>query len=138
MIAPAPLTTREEELMELKKNEVNTDHGIDSRHQTLGGVGFPITEAARQAITDMIRGSYNYLQFKIGKIVLCIFEISVSLFSFLDIEDEIIHLVSAENVNVAKLPLKVPSDHARYHLYRFKHTHEGDYTESICKCNTFR
>lgn len=26
---------------------------------------------------------------------------------------------------------KIPNDSARYHLFRFKHTHEGDYTECI-------
>lgn len=66
MKAPAPLTNREEELQEIKKTEITTDYNIDSRHQTLGGVCFPITEAAKQAIHDMARGSYDYLQFNIG------------------------------------------------------------------------
>lgn len=50
---------------------------------------------------------------------------------FLDLGEEIIGLVSAENIKVGKLPEKVPENSARYHLYRFKHTHEGDYTESL-------
>lgn len=66
MKEPAPLTTREEELQEIKRNEVKTDYSVDSKHQTLSGVAFPITEAARQAICDMVAGSYEYLQFKIG------------------------------------------------------------------------
>lgn len=48
-----------------------------------------------------------------------------------DIEEEKIHLVSAENFPIEKLPSKIPSDSARYHLYKFKHTHEGDYMENI-------
>lgn len=50
---------------------------------------------------------------------------------FVDINEEIIDLVTAENLKVSVLPEKVPENNARYHLYRFKHTHEGDYTESI-------
>ncbi|CAH1170374.1 unnamed protein product [Phaedon cochleariae] len=111
--APAPLSMREEELQEIKRTEVHTDIGVTTKHQTLSGVAFPITKTAEQAILDMARGSYDYIQFKI------------------DIDEEEIHLVGAENVSIEKLPSKVPSDTGRYHLYRFKHTHEGDYTESI-------
>lgn len=53
---------------------------------------------------------------------------------FTDIAKETIHLVCAENIIIEKLPSKVPSETARYHLYKFKHTHEGDYTESIGWC----
>ncbi|XP_044271825.1 twinfilin [Tribolium madens] len=112
-IAPAPLTTREEELQEIRRTEVHTDISVDSKQQTLSGVAFPLTEAARQAIVDMAQGSYDYLQFKIN------------------IEEETIHLVTAENLSIEKLPSKVPADSGRYHLYKFKHTHEGDYMENI-------
>ncbi|KAL1495098.1 hypothetical protein ABEB36_010569 [Hypothenemus hampei] len=111
--APAPLTSREEELQELKKTEANTEISITTKQQTLGGVEFPLTETAKQAILDMIRGSYDYLQFRI------------------DIPEETIHMEFAENVSLEKLPSKIPSNTARYHLFNFKHTHEGDYTESI-------
>ncbi|XP_057658411.1 twinfilin isoform X2 [Diorhabda carinulata] len=63
--APAPLSMREEELQELKRTEVNTDISVDTKQQTLGGVVFPITEPAKQAILDMVRGLYDYLQFRI-------------------------------------------------------------------------
>ncbi|ENN81951.1 twinfilin [Dendroctonus ponderosae] len=111
--APAPLSMREEELQEIKKTEVNTEININSKQQTLGGIEFPLTESAKQAIVDMARGSYDYLQLRI------------------DIPEETINLVCAENISLEQLPAKVPSDTARYHLYKFKHTHEGDYTESI-------
>ncbi|XP_025835468.1 twinfilin-like, partial [Agrilus planipennis] len=113
LAAPAPLSMREEELNEVKRTEVHTDISINSKHQTLGGVAFPVTEPAQQAIIDMKRGSYDYLQFEI------------------DIENEKINLATAENVPIEKLPSKVPEKSARYHLYRFMHTHEGDYMESI-------
>lgn len=48
-----------------------------------------------------------------------------------DLEEERIHLETADNISIEKLPSKVPETNARYHLYRFKHTHEGDYMETI-------
>ncbi|XP_015592032.1 twinfilin isoform X1 [Cephus cinctus] len=111
--APAPLTTAEEELAELKKTTINTDYSVETRHQTLSGVAFPVTDEAEQAITDLGKGLHEYVQLKI------------------DLEEEKIHLVMACEVSLDKLPTKVPSDAARYHLYNFKHTHEGDYIESI-------
>lgn len=112
MSAPAPLTQREEEMLEIRRNEVQTDVSTETRHKTLGGISCGLTEAAIAAIKDTVRGAYNYLQFKI------------------DLKEEKIHLVKAGNVEIEKLPKEVPEDEARYHVYLFKHTHEGDYLES--------
>ena len=49
----------------------------------------------------------------------------------LDLEKEDIMLVTAENISVEKLSSKVPESNARYHLFKFKYTHEGDYMEDI-------
>ncbi|XP_013189686.2 twinfilin [Amyelois transitella] len=111
--APAPLTDREEALKELQQSEHHINYSTDSRQSTMGGVAFPITEAAEQGIIDLQRGSYNYLQFKI------------------DLEEEKIHLAKAAKISLVELPQQVPSDQARYHLYIFPHTHEGDHMESI-------
>ncbi|ALC45554.1 twf [Drosophila busckii] len=111
--APAPLTMREEEIKELRKTEVRTDISTDSRHQTLGGISCPLTEATRQAVGDLVRGNYDYLQFRI------------------DLEEERIHVSHAAKIELSELPKQIPQDHARYHLYLFKHTHEGDYMESF-------
>ncbi|KAM7364314.1 twinfilin actin binding protein [Cochliomyia hominivorax] len=111
--APAPLTTREEEMAELRKTEVNTEINTDTRHQTLGGISCPLSEATKQAVRDLLKGSYDYLQFRI------------------DLEAEQIHVSHAAVVPLSDLPKQIPDDHARYHLYLFKHTHEGDYLESF-------
>ncbi|KAK0176479.1 hypothetical protein PV328_000611 [Microctonus aethiopoides] len=111
--APAPLTSAEEELVELKKSTIHTDYNVETRHQTLSGVAFPVTDEAKQAITEIGKGVHEYVQLKI------------------DLEEEKIHLVMACDVSLDKLPTKVPADSARYHLYNFKHTHEGDYIEAI-------
>ncbi|KAF5303467.1 hypothetical protein FQA39_LY09930 [Lamprigera yunnana] len=112
-VTPAPLTSHEEELQELKRSEVHTDYNVSSKQQTLGGVAFPVTESAQQAIIDMQRNCYNYLQFSI------------------DIEAEVINLISAGNISIGILSTKIPTNAPRYHLYNFKHTHEGDYLETI-------
>lgn len=111
--APAPLTTAEEELAELKKTTVNTDYNVETRYQTLSGVAFPVTDEAKQAIQELGKGVHDYVQLKI------------------EMEKEKIHLVMACDVSIDKLPTKVPSDSGSYHLYNFKHTHEGDYMECI-------
>lgn len=113
MSAPAPLTQREEEMLEIRRNEVQTEICTETRHNTLGGIECAITESAAIAIRDTARGAYNYLQFKI------------------ELKEEKIHLVKAANVDVEKLPKEIPDDEARYHIYLFKHTHEGDFLESF-------
>ncbi|XP_059610471.1 twinfilin [Phlebotomus argentipes] len=111
--APAPLTTREEELQELRRTEVKTDIGNETRQQTLNGINFPVSQAALDAIRDAKRGAYTYLQFR------------------LDTAQEEIHLVKAASVDAAALAQMIPKDEARYHLFLYKHTHEGDYLESF-------
>ncbi|XP_034824592.1 twinfilin [Maniola hyperantus] len=111
--APAPLTDREEALKELQQSGQDPNYGTDSRQSTMGGIAFPITESAKQAIIDLQYGSYNYLQFKI------------------DLEEEKICQSKAAVISLTELPAQVPSDAARYHLYIFTHTHEGDHMESI-------
>ncbi|XP_045493396.1 twinfilin [Colias croceus] len=111
--APAPLTDREEALKELNESGQGPNYGTDARQSTMGGISFPITESAKQGILDLQRGSYNYLQFKI------------------DLEEEQICLAKAAIITLPELPAQVPANEARYHLYIFKHTHEGDQLESI-------
>lgn len=107
--APAPLTSREEELAELRKTEVNTDISTDTRQQTLSGVSCPLSTATEDAIRDLLRGNYNYVQFRI------------------DLEGEQIHTSLASQLKgVTDLAKQVPSDQARYHLYLFQHQYEGE------------
>lgn len=57
----------EEELAELKKTETKTDISVDSRHQTLTGVMFPLTEKAYSALGRFKNKEVNYVQLKIGE-----------------------------------------------------------------------
>lgn len=112
--APAPLTSREEELQELRKMDINTEINADTRQQTLGGISCPLNDEAVRAIRGINAGQHDYLQFRI------------------ELKEEKIYLEAAETLShVGVLSKRVPSDKARYHLYLFKHTHEGDYQEKF-------
>ncbi|MBZ3877665.1 Twinfilin-1 [Sciurus carolinensis] len=60
--SPAPLTAAEEELRQIKINEVQTDVGVDTKHQTLQGVAFPISREAFQALEKLNNRQLNYVQ----------------------------------------------------------------------------
>ncbi|KAK3576655.1 hypothetical protein CHS0354_004940 [Potamilus streckersoni] len=111
--APAPLTFAEEELDLIKKTEVNTSVHVDSKHQTMKGLQFPISDEALQKLQDLREGHITYVQLSIN------------------LSEETVELEEASDIGVNVLASRVPTDHARYHIFTYKHTHEGDYTESI-------
>ncbi|KAF5928600.1 hypothetical protein HPG69_015207 [Diceros bicornis minor] len=110
---PAPLTAAEEELRQIKINEVQTDVSVDTKHQTLQGVAFPISREAFHALEKLKNRQLNYVQLEI------------------DIKNEIIILANTANTELKDLPKRIPKDSARYHFFLYKHNHEGDYLESI-------
>ena len=143
--APGPLTREEEEMMEIKQTESRVEISVDTKQATLASLQFPFEKQALNAIESYWRKGYDYLQLGIGKeykyekgleikrskgiyiyhmtyfcITLCIS----------DLEEEIIVLKVQGGCNISELPSKVPTDGARYHLFRFKHTYEGDSFES--------
>ncbi len=107
------MTTREEEIAEIKRTEIKTDYSPESRQQTITGIVCPIVQSALQTINDMKRGSYNYLQFRI------------------DLDDEEIHIAKAAKISISDLQFQIPNDHARYHLYLFNYNHQEDDLESL-------
>uniref|UniRef100_A0A4X1TSM3 Twinfilin-1 n=2 Tax=Sus scrofa TaxID=9823 RepID=A0A4X1TSM3_PIG len=111
--SPAPLTAAEEELRQIKINEVQTDVSVDTKHQTLQGVAFPISREAFQALEKLNNRQLNYVQLEI------------------DIKNEVIILANTVNTELKDLPKRIPKDSARYHFFLYKHSHEGDYLESI-------
>lgn len=106
--AKAPLTAAEEELQYIKQSETRTDVHVDTKHQTMKGLSFPISEDAAHRLVDFKQEKVSYVQLK------------------LNISGESIELADSGNISVSQLPSKVPSEMARYHLFAFKHTHEGD------------
>ncbi|XP_078138154.1 twinfilin-1b [Centroberyx gerrardi] len=112
LAAPLPLTAAEEELRQIKLNEVQTDIGVDSKQQTLSGVSFPMQREALQALEQFRNKKINYVQLEI------------------DFRNESIKLSSTAPTELKELPKRIPKDTARYHFFLYKHSHEGDYLES--------
>ncbi|XP_037539568.1 twinfilin-1 [Nematolebias whitei] len=110
--APLPLTAAEEELRQIKLNEVQTDISVDTKQQTLQGVAFPIDSEAAEALKQFRQKKVNYVQLKI------------------DTKSEIIRLCSTEPTELKDLSKRIPKDSPRYHFFLYKHSHEGDYLES--------
>lgn len=46
-------------------------------------------------------------------------------------KNETIILANTLDTELKDLPKRIPKDAARYHFFLYKHTHEGDYLESI-------
>ncbi|XP_066490049.1 twinfilin-1 isoform X2 [Tiliqua scincoides] len=111
--SPAPLTAAEEELRQIKISEVQTEVSVDTKHQTLQGVAFPIVKEAIQALEKLKNKQLNYVQLQI------------------DMKKEIICLANTLPTELNDLPKRIPKDSARYHFFLYKHAHEGDYLESI-------
>lgn len=112
LLAPSPLSSREEEMKELRRSVVKAEIGSQNRNQMSSGIVCPISEEALSSINDMKKGIYNYLQFEI------------------DLEKEEINVSKKDQIEVSQLKFQVPQDHARFHIFLFKHTYESDYQES--------
>lgn len=115
---PAPLTVAEQELQQIKITEgrvkqVKTEISVESKHQTLQGLAFPLQEEAKRAINQLARKCINYIQLR------------------LDTEKETIELVHFNPTETSDLPCRVPTDTPRYHFFLYKHSHEGDHLESV-------
>lgn len=110
--APAPLTFAEEELAMIKQTEVRADVGVDTKHETITGLAFPLTDDAIHKLHDLKEGAINYVQLR------------------LDIEAEKVVLGDSGELNASGIQARVPTNSGSYHLFTYKHTHEGDYTES--------
>ncbi|KAK9973563.1 hypothetical protein ABG768_024284 [Culter alburnus] len=117
--APAPLTAAEQELQRIKITEVKndcrvkTEISVDPKHQTLQGLAFPLQVEAKRALQQLAERRINYIQLK------------------LDTEKETIELVHTSPTDIRDLPCRIPLDTPRYHFFLYKHSHEGDYLESV-------
>ncbi|XP_068170862.1 twinfilin-2 isoform X2 [Antennarius striatus] len=111
--SPAPLTLAEQELQRIKISEVKTEISVERKHQTLQGLAFPLQEAAKRALKQLAKKCISYIQLR------------------LDVEKETIELVHSNQTETRDLPYSVPKDTPRYHFFLYKHSHEGDYLESV-------
>ncbi|XP_007903159.1 twinfilin-1-like [Callorhinchus milii] len=111
--APGPLSETEEELRQIRINEGKTDFRAETKQQTLHGVSLPLHQDALQALEKLRDKRLNYVQLQI------------------DFKNETIKLSDRTNTEIGELPKRIPKDSARYHFFLYKHSHEGDYLESI-------
>nr|CAG4652027.1 EOG090X0A90 [Triops cancriformis] len=113
MASPAPLTNAEEELAEVRKHENRADVGVGTRQATCNGIFFPFSDSALKALLDFENGKYDYVQLS------------------LDTKEETLNLEKvSSDTSVHSLPTVAQTKSGGYHLYRFPHTHEGDYLQS--------
>ena len=110
--APGPLTKQEEEMKEIKETESRVEISVDSKHNTLSALSFPFMAEATSALEKYSNKLADYVQLGI------------------DLESECVTLIDSKSLTTSELAAVVPEDSARYHVFRFKHTHEGDYLES--------
>ena len=109
--APGPMSREELEREEVRA-QTNTEISVDTRHQTVSGLAFPMTNKAVEAIKNYQAGKTNYVQLSIN------------------ISKEIIDLEDQKGCDIHQLVSRVPEDVPRYHVFRFDHTHEGDFLKS--------
>merc|ERR550519_2730770 len=85
---------------------------LDSKHNTLSTLSFPFMAEATSALEKFSNKLCDYVQLGI------------------DLESECVTLIDSKSITTSELADAVPEDRARYHVFRFKHSHESDYLES--------
>lgn len=116
--APGPRSSDEVERDEARLDWTSSTVAVDSKVCSMSGLAFPLADAALAALDRFRAGDVDYLQLAI------------------DLDKEIVvlsrdHQGSCPASDLAQM---VPADAPRYHLFRFKHSHEGDYMESNGSC----
>ncbi|OQV23896.1 Twinfilin-2 [Hypsibius exemplaris] len=111
--APAPLTNAEQELSDIKKSQTGVEIGVDTKHQTISGVGFPVSSEAQHAIKDLKSGKVN-----------------IVLFS-LDLTKEVVNLEAARKGHLQDLSRIITKEQGRYALVSYPHSYEGDHFDSL-------
>jgi len=110
--APGPLTRQEEEMKEIKETESRVEISLETKHNTLSALSFPFQVEATEALEKFSNKDTDYVQLGI------------------DLQSECVTLTASSSLTVSGLASVVPEDSAKYHVFRFKHSHEGDYLES--------
>merc|ERR1712059_60931 len=101
-----------EEMQGIKQSETRAEGSVGTKHNTLSALAFPFQQSALDALGSYQNKAVDYVQLAI------------------DIAGETVTIKESGPCTVAQLPDKIPTDCARYHIFRFKHSHEGDYMES--------
>eukprot|EP00048_Salpingoeca_helianthica_P022123 m.16491 g.16491 ORF g.16491 m.16491 type:complete len:355 (+) comp6909_c0_seq1:17-1081(+) len=111
--APPPLTNEEIEKAEIRASETGVHIGASTKKAIATGVQFPLTDDAVAGIERLRKGGCNYVQLA------------------LDAERQTVNLARAENCDAHALQGMTPGKQGRYHVFLFKHSHEGDALQSL-------
>ncbi|XP_031424271.1 twinfilin-2-like [Clupea harengus] len=127
--SPAPLTSAEQELHRIKLTEDKVVRDERRRLPTpigrpkvmteicvgnkLQGLAFPLQEEAKRAFVQLKHKLINYIQLRV------------------DVEKETIELVHTNPTETRDLPFRIPANAPRYHLFLYKHSHQGQLLESL-------
>ena len=108
---------------ELEREEVhaqaNVEMVVDTKHQAVPGLAFPMTSACKEAIDNYKNEKTNYIQMSIN------------------ISKEILDVTDTKRCDIQSLPSRVPEDVPRYHVFRFDHTYGGDFMKSTSKLDFY-
>lgn len=111
--APPPLTNEEIEKAEIRATEVGVHIGASTKKAIATGVQFPLSDEAQGGLQRLQSGAITYVQLA------------------LDLANEVVTLAVAETMDAHAIAPTIPTDAARYHVFNFKHNHEGDNLQSL-------
>ncbi|XP_054164288.1 twinfilin-1-like [Oppia nitens] len=111
-----PLSRKEQELLEVRRDEALSSCITKTQKMTLSGLEFPIDSEAINALFDLKDDNLSYVQLSI------------------DMKSEEIRLnikKTSSEFNIHSIESLMPTDGARYHLFVFPHTFDGQFNKSI-------
>ena len=112
--APGPLSQAEEEQKAIKEAEARTEVSVDTKHNTLSGLAFPLQPEATDAIREYSQGTKDYVQLAIGGESCCNYKKKTFLENLpSDLTKETVEAVESGTCPLDQLPGKVPNDVGR-------------------------
>jgi hypothetical protein len=104
------------------------------------GLAFPVDQSAEEKLAELRDGKCNYVQL-VGclimysaLIMLEIIYLYLSITAYAQSVDTLNEAIKLEDCNTLRpnqLNTAIPKQAARYHFYRFVHSHEGEQYDSI-------
>lgn len=113
--AETPLSEKERDIRDIKAAEDNVNTTSSKRAIVAGGVTFPVSEAAQQALNVLKTASTSRM---------------VAL--TIDIEKETIELASDKEMDIEELSNEIPTDKPQYLFFAYVHEFEGTGTTTQC------
>ena len=122
----APLTEEEQTLQGVKAAEAEASRGTTARSSHVSsGLSFPISDDALHALKDLSSGSDNLVQLVSfgSKLIECF--MSLNMAQKINLEKEVLELVSTTSTDVESLAAAISESEPRYSFFRYSHEVEG-------------